>query len=60
MSFFLIDNIGVRMITYESEEKEEKNCKAINYLKDIKEMLGHTPLEVIGGIIVGIVVASVL
>ena len=24
MSFFSIDNIGVRMITYESEEKEEK------------------------------------
>lgn len=34
--------------------------KNLPQFKQLKEMLGHTPLEVIGGIIVGIIVASVL
>ena len=34
--------------------------KQLPQVKKLKEMLGHTPLEVIGGIIVGIVVASIL
>ena len=28
--------------------------------KELKEMLGHTPLEVIGGVIVGVIVSSLL
>ena len=32
--------------------------KRLPQVKQLKEMLGHTPLEVIGGIIVGIVVSS--
>ena len=32
----------------------------IPHFKELKEMLGHTPIEVIGGIIVGIVVSSIV
>ena len=32
----------------------------IPHFKELKEMLGHTPIEVIGGIIVGVVVSSIV
>ena len=32
----------------------------IPHFKELKEMLGHTPIEVIGGIIVGVIVASIV
>ena len=32
----------------------------IPHFKELKEMLGHTPIEVIGGIIVGVVVSSLV
>lgn len=34
--------------------------KQLPQVKQLKEMLGHTPIEVIGGIIVGIVVSAIL
>lgn len=34
--------------------------KNLPQIKQLKEMLGHTPLEVIGGIIVGVVVSLIL
>ena len=34
--------------------------KNLPQVKQLKEMLGHTPLEVIGGIIVGVVVSFIL
>lgn len=41
-------------------EKISWQDKDLPQIKQLKEMLGHTPLEVIGGIIVGIVVASIM
>ena len=32
----------------------------IPHFKELKEMLGHTPLEVIGGVIVGIVISALV
>ena len=34
--------------------------KNLPQVKQLKEMLGHTPIEVIGGIIVGVVVSLIL
>ena len=34
--------------------------KNLPQIKQLKEMLGHTPIEVIGGIIVGVVVSLIL
>ena len=50
----------INRIVDEFFDKTYWKDKNLPQIKQLKEMLGHTPLEVIGGIIVGIVVASVL
>ncbi len=41
-------------------EKAHFDEQKMPQVKQLKEMLGHTPLEVVGGIIVGIIVASIM
>lgn len=50
----------INIIVDEWLDKIYKYDKEQPQIKQLKEMLGHTPLEVIGGIIVGVVVASIL
>ncbi len=44
----------------EIEEAIESSTNAISDRKELKEFLGHTPLEVLGGALLGILVASIL
>ncbi len=41
-------------------EKAHFDEEKMPQVKQLKEMLGHTPLEVFGGIIVGVIVASIM
>ena len=54
------DNAVVNKLVDEWLDTMNLDQEKIPHFKELKEMLGHTPIEVIGGIIVGIVVSSIV
>ncbi|MEA5011689.1 MAG: divergent PAP2 family protein [Angelakisella sp.] len=44
----------------EIDEELEANTENITKHKELKEFLGHTPLEVLGGALLGVLVASIM
>ncbi len=53
-------NIINRMIIKNKKTKTDESYNIESEKKELKEFLGHTPLEVIGGAIVGIIIAFVV
>ena len=53
-------NIINRMIIKNKKTKTDESYNIESEQKELKEFLGHTPLEVIGGAIVGIIIAFVV
>lgn len=49
-----------QLLDDEIEEELESHTEEISEHKELKEFLGHTPLEVLGGALLGILVASIM
>ena len=50
---------AIKGITF-SDDDQSKNEKKNRKKKELKEYLGHTPFEVLGGALLGIVIALVM
>lgn len=48
------------LLNQEIEEEYDQNTDTIGQHKELKEFLGHTPLEVLGGALLGLLVAALL
>lgn len=58
INFFVAKhNKEEEVVAKHNKLKKEDNTKIIK--KEMKEFIGHTPLEVVGGIIVGVVIALI-
>lgn len=59
-SFKDLNKIFDRLNEEIEEEIEARTQKNISGHKELKEFLGHTPLEVLGGALLGILIASIM